>query len=395
MKQDGTRDSGGGVKVRLHALDGLRGWAALAVVLGHLTFNVYPCNLLLLSPFTDTKFAVSVFFVLSGFVLSYKYIGNKIAFYELIHIIAGRYVRLTVPILFVAITVFVLYKTSLIANIKASNAISLWNYPNFYSFKLEFLDALKFGLSDVYFRYNSSHTYIPPAWTMSMEFMGSLLIYFLLFSSGNLYGRKAYKPMLIFLCIVSFASGFLKFSYAPFFIYGYLIAHFFKSRMSTNQESSVNMRKEFVYIVLFLITLMVSSMRTLDRNLAMELPALSVVIIMAILGSDTLKRLFNHPVSQFLGKISFPLYLVHVPIYCSFSSHLMLYLVKLSLSDTSAYLITYVASVALSILIAFILLPVERASISLSRSVKTKSWNMILNKTRSIKRAQAFAQSDT
>src|SRR5215472_4591156 len=90
--------------VRFRFLDGLRGWAAVVVLLHHLFVDGLPPNSFMADRtlwakvfFLNGILAVSVFFVISGFSLSIRYLeaGDGKA---LGRIAAGRYLRLALPI---------------------------------------------------------------------------------------------------------------------------------------------------------------------------------------------------------------------------------------------------------------------------------------------------------
>ena len=89
---------------RYRFLDGLRGWAAAVVLLHHLFVDGLPANSLMADRalwakvfFLNGMLAVSIFFVISGFSLSIRYLeaGDGKA---LGRVAAGRYLRLALPI---------------------------------------------------------------------------------------------------------------------------------------------------------------------------------------------------------------------------------------------------------------------------------------------------------
>src|SRR5258706_1988331 len=91
-----------GAAIRFHEIDGLRGWAALSVVVFHLyweTFGVVMPGLR--NPatafFLDAGLAVSLFFVLSGEALSAAYFAGK-GEVAVVKLCVKRYTRLTIPI---------------------------------------------------------------------------------------------------------------------------------------------------------------------------------------------------------------------------------------------------------------------------------------------------------
>ncbi|MGA9323479.1 MAG: acyltransferase family protein, partial [Xanthobacteraceae bacterium] len=105
---------------RLRVLDGLRGWAAVVVLLHHVFIDGLPANAFMADRalwakvfFLNGTLAVSVFFVISGFSLSIRYLetGNGGA---LGRIAAGRYLRLALPIFAICAITYVLLVLGLI-----------------------------------------------------------------------------------------------------------------------------------------------------------------------------------------------------------------------------------------------------------------------------------------
>lgn len=92
------------MKQRFSALDGLRGFAALSVVLSHINLNLsifssFPIISVIYKSLSDGPNSVQIFFVLSGFLMGYFYfnVSNALRF------IQKRYTRIF-PLLFVLIT---------------------------------------------------------------------------------------------------------------------------------------------------------------------------------------------------------------------------------------------------------------------------------------------------
>src|SRR5579872_2746351 len=207
---------------RLKNLDGLRGWAALTVVFGHLTRKIGPFKYLLFTPLTDTRLAVGIFFIISGFVLSYRFIGYRIEFITLAKIFVARYIRLVIPIVVVTLLVLFLgFDLGALHNSKASDIESLWGFGSFYTFNASLTDALKFSFWNVFVNYNNNHTYIPPSWTMPRELLGSYFIYVALFIIGfhNYWNRRRFFVTII--AVSAFLVNCIHFHYAVFFLYGY------------------------------------------------------------------------------------------------------------------------------------------------------------------------------
>src|SRR5271155_3597568 len=106
---------------RFRFLDGLRGWAAVVVLLHHVFVDGLPANALMADRnlwakvfFLNGTLAVCVFFVISGFSLSIRHLdrgdGRALA-----RVASGRYLRLAVPIFAICAITHVLLLLGLIA----------------------------------------------------------------------------------------------------------------------------------------------------------------------------------------------------------------------------------------------------------------------------------------
>lgn len=355
---------------RLNSLDGLRGWAALAVVLGHLTLNLKPFNLLLRTPLTDTKLAVGVFFIISGFVLSYRFIGQQMESTTLFKAFFARYVRLTIPVAVVSLLVLLAFHFSLLHNVEAQKIWSKWAFSSFYAFKPSLPDALHFSFWEMYVHFDDTHTYIPPSWTMGIELRGSYFIYAIVFVAGfHHYGNRR-RLFAMILGVLAFLAYFVHYHWSVYFLCGYLLAEFYKSDM-TFRQTVPNVQIAFLGFIALMIF---SSLRSADRSLFLPLVGMSFVVVWTVLYSQRLSAFFSNRLSCFLGKISFPLYLIHVPIYCSFSSWLVGWLVNMGFSELPMYTIVYFSSVSLAIISAYLLSPLESFAIYLSRRINRLSF---------------------
>jgi len=117
---------------KLGYLESLRGIAALVVVFAHYAVGFYPAlfwpgadhahtagNVEFLIAGTPLNvlyngdFSVSIFFVLSGFVLSYKFFKDRTSDVLLAPLVAKRYVRLLVPVLFSNVLAYAMLSSSL------------------------------------------------------------------------------------------------------------------------------------------------------------------------------------------------------------------------------------------------------------------------------------------
>src|SRR5687768_4333751 len=123
---------------RLAFLDGLRGWAALMVVLSHLlVFFVAQTSSAYKGWYwafpSDGNLAVFVFFVLSGFALSIGYIQSG-RVNILTALCVRRYLRLAIPILCTSLLAYLLHTVHLFYNAAAGNITENAWLTTFYTF---------------------------------------------------------------------------------------------------------------------------------------------------------------------------------------------------------------------------------------------------------------------
>jgi peptidoglycan/LPS O-acetylase OafA/YrhL len=210
---------------RLDALESVRGLAALVVVFHHLALTFWPAAYTANSPLRfllDGKFAVSVFFVLSGVVLSYSFF-NKPSRNALGSATIRRYFRLTPPILASVLVAYGLMAAGAFANAPLAAAVGRddpW-LRDLYDFEPSLTGAVKEGLYGVYVDYHESQTYNNVLWTMRTELFGSLFVFVLqalfgtlprrwvlyLLIGAGLYGR--YRFFLDFLVGVAVCDCYL------------------------------------------------------------------------------------------------------------------------------------------------------------------------------------------
>ena len=165
--------------MRFRFLDGLRGWAAVVVLLHHLFIDGLPANSFMADRalwakvfFLNGTLAVSVFFVISGFSLSIRYLetGDGRA---LGRIAAGRYLRLALPIFAICAVTYVLLVSGLIPP-AAQRPSPLDQFLGFTPSIDGLLELLVAESVRGLFR---RRDYDPPLWTMTYEFFGSFMVF--------------------------------------------------------------------------------------------------------------------------------------------------------------------------------------------------------------------------
>ena len=216
----------------IRALDGLRGLAALIVVISHCALAFFPylhsgvsADLnadwqiaVFNSPFLalySGGFSISVFFVLSGYVLSRKYFANGDTSW-IPEASAKRYLRLVIPTFCAVMLCYILSKLGAFPADRSGPAgsITTWAYKS----PMHLRDALKEGLYGSILLGHSRFAYV--LWTLQIEFFGSIALFsfFALFGQSRLCSLYAASVISILL----FAEVPNGIHYACFFVGAYL-----------------------------------------------------------------------------------------------------------------------------------------------------------------------------
>jgi len=224
-------------------LEGVRGIAALAVVLWHFLYAFYPAltigkislahtsyeKYIYGTPFAvifSGTFAVAIFFILSGFVLSIGYfktgrgsIVQKLAM--------SRYLRLMLPACASVLIAFFLMSIGLshvpeaIGHFTGSQSwLSSW------SFDTSLLHAIKNGVIDIFMYVGPTAAASPfnnVLWTMHTEFFGSFVVFaFLMFFAKYRLRWMLYVVMGIAALNTWFLPFILGMTLADLYAHGYL-----------------------------------------------------------------------------------------------------------------------------------------------------------------------------
>lgn len=365
-------------------LDGLRGLAAFVVVLYHHFYGFYPKLLYPsedkmltqlsggpLNVFFNANFAVYIFFILSGYILTYKFFKTR-DYRIIISSAARRYIRLLFPVLFSVVIAFLLMKFSLFYN-KESSAITSCCLSTYYSFNPDFFDAIYQAFAGSFF--NGQVSYNIVLWTMTYELFGSFLVFGLAALLNNIKKRYIFYGALIILMLNTVYISF---------ILGMILAD-----VSTSKADYLKyIRNNFFTLLALIIGLFLGSFPnnrilddTLYENMVLRSPIDSVnfyhtwgafFIMVAIMNSRILKSFFSTRILSFLGKISFSMYVIHFIIVNSFTSFVFINAVRYT-SYNNAFLITFGISVTFILFCSyFIYKYIDLTGIRLSKYIFVK-----------------------
>ncbi len=335
-------DRDGGFLKKLSYLESLRGLAALIVVIGHFIVGFYPALytgsldqvhtrngievLLSVTPLSllyNGTFSVAIFFVLSGYVLTYKFFKNSNAEVFLVPLTIKRYVRLLLPILFSNLAAYLLLSLSLFYNKPASEvSFSLGWLSRFWDFTPRAWTMLRESFYGAFF--TNQATYNTVLWTMYFEFFGSLIV----FAFIAFFGRSQKRYICYIIAILLFRH-----SHYLAFILGMLL-----SDLSTRQDGFfIRTNNNYLFVLLLVLGLFLGSYpdgRPVDGSLYEFMKGLARVrtyyivgatlVMIALLKLTWLQSFLSLKPFVLLGRISFSLYALHLLLIGSLSSYLLL-----------------------------------------------------------------------
>ena len=296
-------------KSRISELDGIRGFAAINVMLFHV-----PCwN----KDFYDLDFIrngylwVDLFFVLSGFVISFNYslissLGDLCKFQY------NRFLRLY-PLHFIFLIVFLFFEIGKYVlyeylNIKSSNTTPFVE-NNIIAFVFDLLLVKPFGPDKNILTFNL------PSWSISVEFYT-----YLIFSILMVYFKKIKTVVFAALAIIIFSINFfdgakavLNYEYSIFrclfgFSLGYLLNEFYKYK----NDYILPKYLDIIYVGVFFFLIYKGYFFNNGHYFALMSTVLLAIIFYSKGGY--LGKLLNTKIFNFLGRISYSIYISHASI---------------------------------------------------------------------------------
>lgn len=313
---------------KIGALDGLRGTAALIVVVSHCMLAFFPYlhsgtatdlnadwqRIVFNSPFLalySGGFSVSVFFVLSGYVLSRKHFQTGDTSW-IPQAAAKRYLRLGIPVFAAVMLCFIWSTIGAFPDDRSGPAGSL--IAQAYTEPMTILRALSDGIYGTLLLGHARFDYV--LWTVQIEFFGSIA----LFGFLALFGRSR-------LCALYAAvlTGFLLF---PSVNNGVHYACFFAGAFI--HKWRVPSMRPFAPLIFALgfwlggyhwqsssyswVAYLANQVQAvgIKLNWPIFIPAVGAVLLTWSLTFDgPMQRLFSRRPLRWLGLISFSLYLTH------------------------------------------------------------------------------------
>ena len=274
--------------------------------------------------FITVTFRVDVFFMITGFLLVHLYtekFSGGIEWKKYKNFLIVRIARLYPLYLFVLFLVLVMYKlgiwSDLMKTVPYADSSERVVMPWSWLYNLTLTTA--WGLTDGKTAWNG------PAWSISAEFFNYLTFPFYIYIISRLkHWRTQLYSLLTICCLYAFLQ--------QHFIQDYIIDHGYGALVRANfglltgalvhgLYAHLKPTKGVIWDKIFLLNLgIVVGMMAIEGYEILIIPKIiymvflvSLVLCLSLV-SGSVNRFLTHPVSMFLGKLSFGMYLLHQPV---------------------------------------------------------------------------------
>jgi peptidoglycan/LPS O-acetylase OafA/YrhL len=366
---------------RITSLDAIRGLAAVVVLFCHLQHAFLPgfyhdvegghggkWSMVLPTFLLNGGMAVAIFFVLSGFVLTDRFLKSG-WITGIPDAVIKRWPRLAGPVLIVSLISGFLMGFGLYCNLKVAGLNGSWWLTQAYNWKpsgvYDVIAAIRSGAWDVFFTQNVP--YNGAFWTMHFELLGSIMVYFLAAVSIPMMKRFHWTLVSVGM-LVFWLREAVRFPFMGCFVAGVILA------ILHTKIPCLAWRNRSTLVAAMFGCVIIGGFTTSENDLPVGIfkilgkdstegricvhyflyTLIALIFLSAALWSLGPRNFLSHPYLRRLGHLSFPIYLIHTPVICSLGSwiYLTLHPHGVEVAATFAILASIIVTFTLSIPLA-------------------------------------------
>jgi peptidoglycan/LPS O-acetylase OafA/YrhL len=298
--------------VRFLFLDGLRGIAAMMVVLFHLHDNLRPAVQSWFPPALSTLFlngnlGVDIFFVLSGFVIAHSVSNGERSWNFLGRFGLRRSIRLDPPLWTTILIEIVLIRISLAMFPDLGTPSPHWQQI---LANVTYTQGF-FGIPDIVLVF----------WSLTYEVQFYIVLVCALVLLHKIPGSRRVAPTLFVTAFVFSLGIWLGVFPSP--LRGLFIDRWFQFALGISAWAVFKghiTRPQFAALVIVTLFAVLAISPVTYRARSTEVAVFSAVLMAMVSLTGRLETMLNGPVTQFFGRISYSLYLIHAPVGWRFIS---------------------------------------------------------------------------
>ncbi|MCM1235836.1 MAG: acyltransferase [Ruminococcus flavefaciens] len=313
---------------------------------------------------------VRLLFVISGFVIAYKYF-TKEKYENALGDIVKRYFRFMPPILVAELMVYFLMNVGALRNVDAATLTGSYDFlAIFNQFEPSLFRCLGEALFATYF--TGASGYIGPLWTMVYEYLGSILI----IAAMSLMKKKVWRWVFYIVFLGAFSG------YYNYFVLGMLICDLF-----VNSDIADILRcHKLIHLALTgggYVALSMINLSDVDKYSRIVFGLGIALFLLGILSSHFMEKLLGNSIMIKGGEIAYCAYIIHWPVIETFSCGLLLLLYGVSGISYSFLVWMIFFATLFIVVIAAVLLNrlVEPVGVFLAREVSAvidgKDYNIV------------------
>ena len=296
--------------------------------------------------------AVTIFFVLSGEALSSGFFSGR-GRTQVVGLAVKRIPRLSIPACFALLLTFTVARLGLAHNLPA--AAHIVNRPDWLGHMhpnaITVRSLIKFPLIDMYVGAFPDFDHLPFLWTMNTEMIGSLLVFIVLLCWAELRYREFGLLGLGGILLLNYPAANL-----ADFCFGVFLSHWrHQGALTTFARFAWVRWSAPAGIVAMLAASSVAAHWRIDQRVA---PVIAPALVACVFLWPPAMRGLSMPLSRLLGRLSFPLYLVHYAVIITFTSSAIVWVTRERL-DADHALVILLASLAICLAAAGLFTPVE------------------------------------